>query len=52
VGINKKIPGSLEKSNGLYPIKRTVKKGTSCCRMETTAGGSFDGKEGIPKLKF
>ena len=25
--------------SGLYPPKRTVKKSTSCCRIETTTGG-------------
>lgn len=26
-------------STGLYPEKRTMKKDTSCCRIETTVGG-------------
>lgn len=35
----KKQKRYLYLDNGLYPKKRTMKKSTSCCRIETTIGG-------------
>lgn len=30
---------------GLYPVKQTMKKMASCCRIETTIGGHSHGKK-------